>query len=48
MLGQPVCHSDLLVNGIQQVPLDLQPGIYVVCLSSSKGTYTKKVFINSK
>ncbi len=47
MLGQPVCHSDLLVNGFQQVPVDLKPGIYVICLSSSKGTYTKKVFINN-
>ncbi len=48
MLGQPVYHSDLFINGFQQVPMDLQPGIYVISLSSSKGTYLTKVFIDRK
>jgi hypothetical protein len=48
MLGQPVYNSQLFINGFQQIPMDLKPGVYVVSLSSSKGNYIRKVFFNEK
>jgi len=47
ILGQPVYHKDLFINGFQQIKTDLKPGIYVISLSSSKGIYLKKVFISN-
>jgi hypothetical protein len=47
ILGQPVYHSDLFINGFQQIKTDLKPGIYVISLSSPKGIYLKKVFISN-
>jgi hypothetical protein len=47
MIGQPVYHSELYINGFQQIPTDLKTGIYVISLSSSKGNYQKKLFISN-
>jgi len=47
MLGQPVYQADLFVNGFQQIKTDMKPGIYIISLTSSKGIYSKKVFISN-
>lgn len=48
MLGQPVFRRELFINGFEQIPTDLKAGIYVIRLSSSKGFYSKKVFIGNQ
>jgi autotransporter-associated beta strand protein len=47
MMGQMVYSSYLFVNGYQQITTDLQTGLYVLSLTSSKGTYLRKVFLTN-
>jgi hypothetical protein len=48
MLGQKIVHQQLSGNGYQELDLDVNTGIYIVSLSSAKGVYSKKVFINNQ
>jgi hypothetical protein len=48
MLGQKILHRQLTGNGYQEMDLDVNTGIYIVSLSSAKGVYSKKVFINNQ
>ena len=47
MLGKQAYYSDEFINGLQQVPMDLKPGIYIISLSSSKGIYYTKLFFGN-
>jgi hypothetical protein len=46
-LGQTVYNSDLFINGFQQISTDLNTGVYILSLTSSKGSYIRKVFITN-
>jgi hypothetical protein len=48
MLGQQILRQQLSGIGYQELDLDVNTGIYIVTLSSVKGVYSKKVFINSQ
>jgi hypothetical protein len=47
MIGQVVYRADLSINGFQEIKTNLNQGIYIIGLSSPKGTYSKKVFISN-
>jgi hypothetical protein len=48
MLGQQVLKQPLPGNGYHEVDLETGTGIYVVCLTSFNGLYSKKVYINNQ